>query len=136
QPLDEVASPVHDHPLVHRTGARVGRPQVLAGRRPGQELGYGCHPFRPTIARNRVCAGASGGTAISGPNTPAARNPPTCGSNTCRQASTSTGSSVASCPVPTARSQPWTSTSMNRCPAYTSPGTGPYETAHGASSAP
>src|SRR5215472_14010179 len=27
-------------------------------------------------------------------------------------------------------------TSMNRCPAYTDPGTGPYETAHGASRSP
>jgi hypothetical protein len=27
-------------------------------------------------------------------------------------------------------------TSKNRCPAYTGPGTGPYETAHGASSRP
>ena len=50
--------------------------------------------------------------------------------------STSSGVSGDGWPVATARSQPWTSTSRNRWPAYTEPGTGPYDTAHGASSAP
>ena len=43
---------------------------------------------------------------------------------------------MVSCPVDFATSQPWISTSMNRCPQYTDPGTGPYDTAHGASIAP
>ena len=55
-----------------------------------------------------------------------------CGSITSKQASTSSGSSVVSWPVDVATSHPWISTSMNRCPQYTSPGTGPYDTAHGA----
>ena len=70
------------------------------------------------------------------PNMPLARNPSSCGSITFQQASTREGSRRVPCPVATARSQPWMSTSRKRCPAYTDPGTGPYDTAHGASRAP
>src|SRR5437660_41478 len=94
------------------------------------------HGVRPSNSSNALCRSAPGSVSWSVPNAPLPSSISFCGSMTVQHASTSSGSSVVSWPVALATSQPWTTTSMNRCPRYTSPGTGPYDTAQGASIAP
>ena len=83
-----------------------------------------------------VCGSLSARSVTSTPNAPLPCSSDNCGRTTSQQASINAGSMPVGWPVADATSHPWINTSIRRWPAYTEPGTGPYETAQGASSAP
>lgn len=120
-------------PIRRPRSSLAGELQAVVGperqRRPDQtRSASAAGTSRPRKPSSRRCGGAAAGTATAGPNTPGSRNPSKpIPSISASSHSTCAWSMPSVRPVATARSSPWTTTSVSSMTAPRDAGTGPRE---------